>query len=287
MKPRVAIVAPGAMGSAIAHRLNEHGFQVLTSIVGRSQASVERARACGMHHRPDAELAHADIFLSIVPPAEAIGLARRFAPLFESQGRAPVYVDCNAINPANAGEVARIIQPSGAAFVDGGIIGGPPRPGAPGPVLYCSGPGAAALSVLREGNLRVRVLSDALGAASALKMSYAGITKGLVALACTMMLGATRNGAAQALYEELADSQPHLLKHFMRSVPDMYGKAYRWVAEMEEIAGFLKDDESGRRFFESAAHLYERLARDGITDRAEVSMLSAFLAAGEKPSPGA
>ncbi|ARP91066.1 hypothetical protein CAL14_12840 [Bordetella genomosp. 9] len=281
MKPRVAIVAPGAMGSAIAQRLNEHGFQVYTSLTGRSAASVARARQCGMHHRPDPELAHADIFLSIVPPAEAIGLARRFAPLFQAQGRAPVYVDCNAINPVNAREVGRLIQESGAAFVDGGIIGGPPRPGTPGPALYCSGAAAPAVTALREGGLRVRVLSGNAGDASALKMSYAGITKGLVALASTMMLGAVRNGTAQALYDELAESQPHLLKHFARAVPDMYGKAYRWVAEMEEIAGFLAPDDTGQDFFRSAARLYERLSRDDGRGAQEVAALSAFLAGGD------
>jgi 3-hydroxyisobutyrate dehydrogenase-like beta-hydroxyacid dehydrogenase len=287
MKPRVAIVAPGAMGSAIGQRLDRHGFQVLTSLEGRSAASVERARQCGMHHRPDVELAHADIFLSIVPPAEAIHLARRFAPLFREHGRAPVYVDCNAINPRNAQEVARIVLDSGAAFVDGGIIGGPPRPAAPGPMLYCSGRAAPAVTVLREGGLRVRVLSDRLGDASALKMSYAGITKGLVALAAAMMLGASRNGTAQALYEELAESQPHLLKHFARTIPDMYGKAYRWVEEMEEIAGFLAPDESAQRLFDGAARLYERLARDHGGEGQEIAALGAFLALQAKPaSPG-
>ncbi|OZI23778.1 hypothetical protein CAL26_10165 [Bordetella genomosp. 9] len=285
MKPRVAIVAPGAMGSAIGKRLDEHGFQVLTSITGRSEASAKRARQCGMHHRTDIELAHADLFLSIVPPAEAIGLARRFAPLFKEHGRAPVYVDCNAVNPRTAEQVAAIIQDSGAAFVDGGIIGGPPRPATPGPALYCSGPAAGAVTALREGGLRVRVLSEQISEASALKMSYAGITKGLVALGSIMMLGASRNGTARALYEELAESQPHLLKHFSRSVPDMFGKAYRWVAEMEEIAAFLAPDESGQQFFESAARLYERLARDDADGRTDVDALRAFLAQEARTDP--
>jgi hypothetical protein len=109
-------------------------------------------------------------------------------------------------------------------------------------------------------------------------MSYAGITKGLVALASTMMLGASRNGTAQALYDELAESQPYLLKHFTRTVPDMFGKAYRWVAEMEEIAEFLAPDEHGQRFFQSAARLYERLARDDDSGRGEITALNAFLA---------
>jgi 3-hydroxyisobutyrate dehydrogenase-like beta-hydroxyacid dehydrogenase len=280
MKPRVAIIAPGAMGSAIARRLDANGLQVLTSITGRSAASVARAHECGMHHRQDEELAHADIFLSIVPPAEAIGLARRFAPLFKEHGRTPVYVDCNAINPQNTQQVARIVLESGAAFVDGGIIGGPPKPDTPGPVLYCSGSSASALDALAHAGLRLRILPGDIGAASALKMSYAGITKGLTALASTMMLGASRNGVADALYAELSESQPHLLNQFSRSVPDMYGKAYRWVAEMQEIAGFLEPDTCGRQLFDSAAQVYERLAQDHRSDQAEIGALTAFLAKG-------
>lgn len=282
MKPRVAIVAQGAMGSAIARRLHENGLQVLTSLTGRGSGSVARAHDCGMHHRPDGELAHADIFLSIVPPAEALGLAQRFAPIFKQEGRAPVYVDCNAISPQSVQRVAQVIQDSGAAFVDGGIIGGPPKPQTPGPILYCSGPAAPAAEALGRAGLRLRVLPGDIGAASTLKMSYAGITKGLIALASTMMLAASRHGAGDALRAELAESQPHLLKHFERGVPDMYGKAYRWVAEMEEIADFLGQDKAGRHIFEGAADVYGRLARDYLSEQTEIAALEAFFAAGGK-----
>ena len=73
-------------------------------------------------------------------------------------------------------------------------------------------------------------------------MSYAGITKGFTALGAAMMLAATRGGSAEALKAELAESQPALLGYLSRQVPSMYGKAYRWVAELEEIAGFVGED---------------------------------------------
>ncbi|OZI29926.1 6-phosphogluconate dehydrogenase [Bordetella genomosp. 10] len=276
MKPRVAIVAPGAMGSAIGRRLDEHGLQVLTSLTGRSDASVERARAAGMHHRTDAELAHADLFLSIVPPAEAEPVARHYAALFRDAGRSPVYVDCNAVSPRTVGRIAAIVHGSGAAFVDGGIIGGPPKPGQPGPVLYCSGPAAGAVEALGRAGLRVRVLPADVGAASALKMSYAGITKGLTALAATMLLAATRNGAAAALHAELAESQPHLLTQFRRAVPDMFGKAYRWVAEMHEIADFLEQDGAGSDVYRRFGDVYETLAAAQRDQGDSIAQLRAF-----------
>jgi Domain of unknown function (DUF1932) len=57
-----------------------------------------------------------------------------------------------------------------------------------------------------------------------------------------MILAAQRAGVSDALYEELSTSQAALLAGFARGVPDMFSKAYRWVAEMREISGFAGSD---------------------------------------------
>src|SRR2546423_8538313 len=90
-----------------------------------------------------------------------------------------------------------------------------------------------------------------------------------------MMLAATRNGTAAALQRELAESQPALLAWLNRQVPNMYGKAYRWVAEMEEIAGFVGEDTAAREMFEGTARLYERLAADEAAAEREARALTA------------
>jgi hypothetical protein len=108
-------------------------------------------------------------------------------------------------------------------------------------------------------------------------MSYAGMTKGLTALASAMMLAATRFGAAPALAAELAASQPDLLKYVTRSVPDMYPKAYRWVAEMQEIAAFAGEDAATRDIYTAIAALYDRLAQDEAGAQQEIAALNTFL----------
>ncbi|HUN52078.1 MAG TPA: DUF1932 domain-containing protein [Candidatus Sulfotelmatobacter sp.] len=274
----VAIIAQGSMGSGVAARLVGHGVRVLTSLAGRSAASAGRAEAAGMRAVSDAEVAAADMILSIVPPGEALPLARRFAPLLRATSRKPLYADCNAVSPRTVQAIAEVIAATGAPFVDAGIIGGPPKPEGKGPAFYASGAEAGRLAVLRDFGLDVPLLDGPIGAASALKMSYAGITKGLTALGSVMLLAATRGGAAAALQRELAQSQPALLAWLTRQVPGMYPKAYRWVAEMQEIADFAGDDPAGRRIFEGAAELYQRLAADVAGEQAEVGALSAFLA---------
>ena len=277
MSISVAIVAPGNMGAAIGRRLTDNGVRVLTSLAGRSAASAKRAQGAGMQAVGDSALTGADLLLSIVPPGDAIAFAQRMAPLLAGAPTKPTFVDCNAISPDTVARIAAIIAPTGASFLDGGIIGAPPQPGTKGPVLYVSGEAAAQALVLAAHGLDVRAVEGGIGAASALKMSYAGITKGLTALGAAMMLGASRAGVGEALHAELAASQPALLAWFERQIPGMYQKAYRWVAEMEEIGDFLHADPAAADMFKGAARLYERLAGDGSGATQETAELSRFL----------
>ena len=171
--------------------------------------------------------------------------------------------------------IAQVIDTTGCVFIDGGIIGGPPRAGYNGPIFYYSGARSDLIDQLNEHGLIFRSLDGPVGAASALKMSYGGITKGLTAIGSAMILSAERAGIGEALKAELAHSQPGLLAYFTRSVPDMFPKAYRWVAEMEEIAQFHGEGPS-REMYEAIAALYARLAADMAGDKTEIGELAGF-----------
>jgi 3-hydroxyisobutyrate dehydrogenase-like beta-hydroxyacid dehydrogenase len=269
----VAILAAGAMGSAIARRLSDNGVEVLTSLAGRSPRTAERARESGMIVVDLPELARAQMFLSIVPPGAAVSAAEEIVAAFDAESRKPLYVDCNAINPGTAACVATAVRNGGMEYVDGGIIGGPPKPGYGGPILYLSGVKAREAAVLGEFGLSCHVL-DGCYDASALKMSYAGITKGLTALASLMILGASNAGIADCLRSELLQSQPELLAWFERQIPSMSPKAWRWVAEMEEIASFLERQPEGEAIFRAVAKFYIRIAHEQSAE--QVDALSRF-----------
>ncbi|MGI4946175.1 MAG: DUF1932 domain-containing protein [Janthinobacterium lividum] len=275
--PVIAVIAAGAMGSAVGRVLVEHGAEVRTLLAGRSPASVARAAASGMRSVDMAGIAGADVILSIVPPGDAVSLSEQLAPALRHAKPGLIYADCNAVSPQTVQRVEAAVAPGGVRFVDAGIIGGPPKPGSAGPVFYASGEHAAGLTLLAQHGLTVKLLDGPVGAASGLKMSYAGITKGLTALAAAMMLSATRFGAASDLAAELAESQPELLALFRRQVPGMYPKAYRWVAEMQEIAAFAGEDAGVKQIYTGMAALYQDLAADQAGSRHSISALDAFL----------
>jgi putative dehydrogenase len=278
MTPTVAIVAPGNMGSAVGRRLTEHQVKVLTSLAGRSAKSVQRAQAAGMTAvADDVQLTEADFLLSIVPPGDALALARRLVGALNAANKKPIYVECNATSPATMLKISDVIAATGCPFVGAGIIGPPPKPGSTNTKFYAAGPRAWDCAKLNDYGLVVRVLDGPLTAASVLKMSYAGITKGFTALGAAMMLAATRGGSAQALKAELAESRPDLLAYLKRQTPDMYGKAYRWVAELDEISEFVGKDRPEHAMLKAAARLYDRIASDFEGDKEETDILEEFL----------
>lgn len=277
---RIAVVAAGAMGAAIGARLVSRGAEGLTSLEGRSPATIRRAEAAGLRDAGGDELARADIILSIVPPNRALTLAAWFGERVARAGTTPVYVDLNAVNPATAHAVGRALAGSGARYVDGSIIGGPPPPEGRGPTLYLSGDEAPAAGILADHGLAVTLLAGGIGAASALKMSYAGLTKGLTALGTAMIRAAQREGVAEALAAELASSQNEMLARLSRSVPDMLPKAYRWVPEMQEIAGFLGADDPASDIYRSIARLYQEVALDQDGDGTLGQALQSFFKPG-------
>lgn len=281
MSTTIALFGAGAMGSAVGRRLAESGARVITFLEGRSTATLERARAAGLLDVPLSAFAQADIILSIVPPAEALKVADLVAKVLRDSDRKPPFVDLNAISPKTMETLAASLAPAGAKVLDGSIIGGPPVSGKPGPVVCLSGDLAGEPELLSRFGLKIRPVKGPVGAASALKMCYGGINKGITGLSAAMLLAAVRNGASEALKVELAESQADHLKRLRQSIPDMFPKAYRWVAEMEEISEFLGEDDPAALIFKGMAGVFQTIADDRNGSQELIATLEAMLDDGD------
>jgi L-threonate 2-dehydrogenase len=258
----IAIVGAGEMGASVGHRMREMGARALTTLRGRGAASAQRVARAGLEVvEDDNRLAReAGFILSIVPPGVALEVAERFRAPIARIDQKPVFIDCNAVSPRTAQRIGEVLASTGGDFLDAGIIGGPPRSGYD-PRFFASGPRVEAMTALRAYGLDIAVLDEKIGTASALKMSYAGLTKGFIAIGAAMTLGASRAGIAPALIAELRRSQPETFAMLRARVPAMFPKAYRWIAEMEQIGEFLGEPGDGAAIFEGTSRLYEQIAR--------------------------
>ena len=277
----VGLLHPGDMGSAVGRCLTGAGRTVLWASAGRGPDTAARAREAGL---ADARTvpglaAGAGVIISICPPQFALDVARQV------RGFSGLYLDANAISPATAAEVARVITAGGGRYVDGGIIGMPPeKPGSTR--LYLSGADAGEIPEMFAGTpLEARVLTGSATAASALKMAYASWTKGTAALLLTARALAQAEGVADALLSEWASSQPQLTSQSARSARSAVTKGWRWVGEMEEIARCMAAAGLPDGFHQAAAEVFRRSPRmPGPTDEAAVRAVLAALTG--IPGPG-
>ena len=268
----VGLLHPGEMGAAVGRCLAAAGHRVLWVPDGRSPASAARAAAAGLTAASGGLaglVREADVIVSVCPPHAALEVARQVA------GFGGVYTDANAVSPATAREIARIVEAGGAGYVDGGIIGTPPA--APGFIrLYLSGARAGQVQRLfAGGEVDVRVIGgDDSTAASAVKMAYASWTKGSAALLLTARALARAEGVEEALLAEWGISQPGLAERSAGAAGSAAAKGWRWVAEMEEIAAALAAAGLPDGFHQAAAEVYRRSGDDGSVDAILTALLS-------------
>jgi 3-hydroxyisobutyrate dehydrogenase-like beta-hydroxyacid dehydrogenase len=254
-KTLIGVLHPGEMGAAVGACLTQRGLTVLWASAGRSPATAVRAAAAGMRDVGTAgEMSRqADVILSVCPPHAALEVAR------SATGFRGVYVDANAVSPATSREVAQVVEKGGAAYVDGGIIGAPPR-SAGDSRLYLSGSRAREISDLFTGTaLDAQVIGDQPGAASAVKMAYAAWTKGTAALILAIRALARADGVEQTLLAEWQQSQPTLTARSHTAARSAAEKGWRWVAEMEEIAATMAAAGLPPGFHQAAAAIYTRV----------------------------
>ncbi|RMZ71795.1 hypothetical protein GMOD_00009125 [Pyrenophora seminiperda CCB06] len=315
----VAILSIGQMGLGIAQLLLANEYHVITNISGRSAATKARAEAAGIQLCATDEevVVRANYLLSIVPPCDAMPTAKRIRNALQTSKRGddepPLwYLELNAISPETAKSIGDLfLENPQVHFIDGGIIGGPPkqdettgcwyRPGIP-----LSGPySLESAKTEKDGNmqdaglafvLNTRYLSPETGTASGLKCCFAALTKGFTALALQSFTTASSLGVLGPLKEYMDEYNPNARQKAERGIVGCTEKAYRWVEEMKQIGecfgtpGPWGDEAAVFReiagVFQGLADVVEKQGTEGMKDaESVVSILSKELHPQPQPQP--
>lgn len=251
----VLVLHPGEMGSSLGACLLSNQHHVGWVSHKRSTATRQRAEKESFfeYSHLESALEQADVVLSICPPEFAEATAQSIV----AQDYQGIYVDANATSPMTARNIATMV---GENYVDGSIIG-PPARRAGATRMYLSGNKASIIRDLFVDTFAQPTdLGPASTAASALKMCYAAYTKGTSALLLNIRALAEANAVTDALLAEWSISQPDLQTRSERTGPSVSRKAWRFAAEMREIASTFAAKGLPSGFHEGAAQVYDRLA---------------------------
>jgi len=258
----IAILSPGEMGAATGKAFKENGFNIITALEGRSENTFERANAAGFRDCGSVKLvlAEADIIFSILPPGDALVQAERVASEMSETGYTPPYFDCNAVSPETAAKIGAVIEDAGAAYIDGGIVGNPPGASVP-TRFFVSGSGAESMNIFDGKGVEIKQCGSEAGTASAIKMCYAGITKGTSALHAAILMAAEKLDVSDELHKELIFSQGAIYKRMEAMTSALPAVSNRYISEMEEIAKTLGSVLMPTGFHQASAELYKLMTK--------------------------
>jgi 3-hydroxyisobutyrate dehydrogenase-like beta-hydroxyacid dehydrogenase len=241
---RIAFIGFGEVASSFSAALAARGAEISAYDVLLDQAQgIERlkARASGtkVAFCPLAEaVRNARYVLSTVTTSVARDAAALCA---KHLGTGQTYVDLNATEPSVKREVAEIVAATGAAFVEGAVLGAIGVTGARTEILL-GGPDArrAERDLAGELGFNARFYSEEIGKASMFKMLRSVFSKGMEALLIEYLVAGERAGIRDDLWREvtaLFANQPFdkLAANWVRTHAGAHVRRYHEVRQVSSV----------------------------------------------------
>ena len=246
-QPAVGFVGFGEAGFTIGSGLKTAGvaglfaYDIAPDSADRGPLSRRRAQQAGATLvASSAELARsADVIFSTVTSSSARDAAMQTAPFLEARH---VYADLNSVSPALKREVAAIIDPTTAAFVEAAVMA-PVAPYGHAVPMLLGGPHAASFAAtMRPFGMRLEAIDGPVGKAAAIKMCRSIVVKGIEALLAECVLGASQYDADEKVFASLQETWPGLdwkqVADYTMNRLVVHGE--RRAREMEEVAATLR-----------------------------------------------
>ena len=269
----IGFIGFGEAGSLIAGGLSQAGaprlfaYDSLTHAADGLRILEARAAGSGATLCPTAAelVRRSDLILSTVVSTVAVAVAREAAPHL---GEGHIYMDLNSTSPAVKGEVAGVINATGARFVEAAVMAAVPPFGHKVPMLLGGEAVADAMARLAPYGMELEDFGPEIGRATATKMFRSIVVKGLEALFLECVMAASRYGVAERVLDYVGVGYPGLdwneLAHYLIGRTAIHGD--RRGHEMEEVAATLEamdmepimSEAAARRLLQCAAGLENR-----------------------------
>lgn len=270
--PRVGFVGFGEVASVFSAAIRAYGAEISAYDTNLSRPDGEarlrkRTRVEGIRFQPLADVVGgATLVLSTVRSQTAVDAARACAKHLRA---GKTYVDLNSTSPGVKREIGRVIEPTGAAFVEGVILGAVGASGAATRILTGGEHGRAAAEDLGRLGLKASYYGPEIGKASVFKMLRSIFSKGVEALLLEMLLAGRKAGIEKELWEDVRGfmSENPFEKVAANWITTHPGACARRAAEMEDVLGTMREIGAGSSMTAATEELLRRSVALGVKDR--------------------
>jgi len=234
--------AGGTLGSDLAKACDVRTYDILIATSARAALGFKAQAAHVTLCESLAEAVEgADIVISAVTASAAHDVAVSTAKFIKSD---QLFLDINSVSPETKRQNARVIEATGASYVEVAVMAPIPPQRLRAPMLLGGQQAKFVEQQLRLLGMNATAVSEQIGVASAIKMCRSIMIKGLEALAIESLFAARRYGAEDAVLASLHASFPSLgwaaeFPDYLISRVAEHGR--RRAAEMREVVRTLED----------------------------------------------
>ncbi|MGB1161504.1 MAG: DUF1932 domain-containing protein [Alphaproteobacteria bacterium] len=246
---KLTIIGFGEAGRAIAQGLREEAkapeiscFDIKTNDPAQAEVIEQAAESLKVRNCATLEQAVEDagFLISTVTAGSAMDVARAVCDLSPP---AKAFFDMNSVAPGTKRAEAELIESAGIAYVDTAVMA-PIHPRLHKTPMLLAGPAAEDYAAVLTGwNMDVRVVGEAVGRASSIKMLRSVMIKGLEALTAEMGLAAEKAGVSDEVIGSLNASFPGIdwAQRTAYNLERMTTHGIRRAEEMEEVVKTLEE----------------------------------------------
>ena len=155
-----------------------------------------------------------------------------------------IYADMNSTSGSVKTQIAQVIEPSEADFIEGAILSAVGETGPKASILVCGKRGEEFSGLMnRLGLVNLKYFSPRIGEASQVKMIRSVFSKGIECLLLEMLIAGRRAGVAEYLWKDIVDfmtknSFERVAENWIRTHPVAFERRYH---EMVQVVETLKE----------------------------------------------
>lgn len=246
MNDKIGIIGFGTVGNVLANIFNRAGisfavYDVLMEDPSRKDIILSNAKKS---NAPVLDLSslieQSGFIISTVTTQVAEKVARACIPYLK---KGKIFIDCNSTSPGIKINLYKIIQASGADFVEGVILNAVNMGDKSLTMLLGGDKGRQITELFQKAEIKAKFYSGEIGKASMFKMLRSVFSKGVEVLLLEMLVAAKRAGIENEMWKEIStfmDSKPfeEIGGTWMRSHATACERRY---FEMQQVIGTLKE----------------------------------------------